>query len=217
MTGTGTHRCTRCAAGGTTAGTRLKEAHHKFRGERDRQQRLQEVAKHERLPPHPHCVRFVKAWEEDYRLYIQTELCRCSLASYAQENHSIPERTVWEYLVDLLLVGLSPELHAVIKEMMQPNPNKRPTIDQLLERPEVKKVLRRRKVYVAWRRSLAWTLPVSWFKALWGHPQRCEAASSHQLFPDSDCFSDGLLLFWLPGCIAFIGGDGRYLLGQFIS
>lgn len=294
----------------------VKEAHHKFRGERDRQQRLQEVAKHERLPPHPHCVRFVKAWEEDYRLYIQTELCRCSLASYAQENHSIPERTVWEYLVDLLLglkhlhdhnlvhldvkpenifiakegfcklgdfglvldltlddskdplegdpcylapeimegtftkaadvfsLGitvlelacdlelpgqgenwhvlrsgtlpdyharrLSPELHAVIKEMMQPNPNKRPTIDQLLERPEVKKVLRRRKVYVAWRRSvariqdlfllglfwlqgffqLAWTLPVSWFKALWGHPQRCEAASSHQLFPDSDCFSD---------------------------
>lgn len=81
----------------------VKEAHHKFRGERDRQQRLQEVAKHERLPPHPHCVRFVKAWEEDYRLYIQTELCRCSLASYAQENHSIPERTVWEYLVDLLL------------------------------------------------------------------------------------------------------------------
>lgn len=293
----------------------VKEAHHKFRGERDRQQRLQEVAKHERLPPHPHCVRFVKAWEEDYRLYIQTELCRCSLASYAQENHSIPERTVWEYLVDLLLAlkhlhdhnlvhldikpdnifiakegfcklgdfglvldlalddstdplegdacylapetmggtftkaadvfslgitalelacdlelpghgenwhmlrsgalpdyiaqRLSPELRAVIEEMMQPDPHKRPTVDQLLERPEIKKVLQQRKAYVAWRRSVAriqdlfmaglywlqgilrwaWTLPVSWFKALWGRSHRYDI-SPQQSLSDTDCFSD---------------------------
>lgn len=293
----------------------VKEAHHKFRGERDRQMRLQEVAKHERLPPHPHCVRFVKAWEEDYRLYIQTELCHCSLATYAEENHNIPEHVVWQYLVDLLLglkhlhdhnlvhldvkpenifiakegfcklgdfglvldltlddstdplegdpcylapeimegnftkaadvfsLGittlelacdlelpgqgenwhvlrsgtlpdyiaqrLSPELRTMIEEMMQPNPNKRPTVDQLLERPEIKKVLRQRRVYVAWRRSvariqdlvllglfwlhgllqLAWTLPVSWFKALWGSPGLCEI-SPQQSLSDTDCFSD---------------------------
>lgn len=294
----------------------VKEAHHKFRGERDRQMRLQEVAKHERLPPHPHCVRFVKAWEEDYRLYIQTELCDCSLASYTEENHNIPERLVWEYLVDLLLglkhlhdhnlvhldvkpenifiakegfcklgdfglvldltqddstdplegdpcylapeimegnftkaadvfsLGitilelacdlelpgqgenwhvlrsgtlpdyiaqrLSPELRTVIEEMMNPNPNKRATVDQLLERPEVKKVLRQRKFYVAWRRSVAriqdlvlfglfwlqgflqlsWTRPASWVKALFcGRPGNSQITPQQSL-SDTDCFSD---------------------------
>ncbi|XP_064477272.1 membrane-associated tyrosine- and threonine-specific cdc2-inhibitory kinase-like [Ornithodoros turicata] len=80
----------------------VKESHARFRGWRDRDQRLEEVAKHEQLPPHPHCLRFVKAWEEDFRLYIQTELCASSLSSYAEKHHDIPEQVVWNYLVDLL-------------------------------------------------------------------------------------------------------------------
>ena len=41
-----------------------------------RKRKLEEVAKHEKLPKHPNCVRFVKAWEEKCHLYIQTELCQ---------------------------------------------------------------------------------------------------------------------------------------------
>lgn len=81
----------------------VKVAHHQFRGQRDRRLKLQEVAKHELLPPHPHCVRFIKAWEEDCRLYIQTELCECSLAAYTEQHHNLSEQVVWEFLVDLLL------------------------------------------------------------------------------------------------------------------
>ena len=37
---------------------------------------VEEVAKHEELPPHPNFVKFYRAWEEKQRLYIQTELCQ---------------------------------------------------------------------------------------------------------------------------------------------
>lgn len=80
----------------------VKEAHRQFSSSYNRQEKLQEVAKHEQLPPHPNCVRFVKAWEEECRLYIQMELCQSNLTAYAEEHHHIPERTVWDYLVDLL-------------------------------------------------------------------------------------------------------------------
>ena len=40
-----------------------------------RKRKLEEVAKHEKLPKHTNCVEFVKAWEEKQHLYIQTELC----------------------------------------------------------------------------------------------------------------------------------------------
>lgn len=41
-----------------------------------RRRKLEEVAKHETLPPHPNCVTFYRAWEERQRLYIQAELCK---------------------------------------------------------------------------------------------------------------------------------------------
>ena len=41
-----------------------------------RRQKLDEVEKHETLPPHPNCVQFHRAWEERQHLYIQTELCQ---------------------------------------------------------------------------------------------------------------------------------------------
>ncbi|XP_054724685.1 LOW QUALITY PROTEIN: membrane-associated tyrosine- and threonine-specific cdc2-inhibitory kinase-like [Uloborus diversus] len=81
----------------------IKRAKDKFCGKSDRDRKLQEVLKHELLPGHPNCVRFYKAWEERQHLYIQTELCSCSLSQYAERNHTIPEQTVWNFLVDLLL------------------------------------------------------------------------------------------------------------------
>ena len=49
---------------------------------------------------------FHGAWEERDHLYMQTELCATSMADLADAEHSIPESTVWAYMVDLLLVGI---------------------------------------------------------------------------------------------------------------
>ncbi|CAH1786957.1 unnamed protein product [Owenia fusiformis] len=81
----------------------VKRSRERFRGGTDRKRKLEEVAKHERLPRHPNCVHLVKAWEEKQHLYIQTELCDTSLENYSENNHNIPERLVWNYLVDLLM------------------------------------------------------------------------------------------------------------------
>lgn len=81
----------------------VKRSRERFRGNLDRQRKLEEVKKHEELPKHTNCIRFIKAWEERQHLYIQSELCEMSLSNYAEENHDIPERLIWKYLVDLLL------------------------------------------------------------------------------------------------------------------
>ncbi|XP_065900726.1 membrane-associated tyrosine- and threonine-specific cdc2-inhibitory kinase-like [Dysidea avara] len=79
----------------------VKRSSQKFRGEWDRKNRLAEVEKHERLPPHPNCVRFVKAWEERGHLYIQTELCKMSMSEYADLHGKIAESLIWGFLLDL--------------------------------------------------------------------------------------------------------------------
>ncbi|KAK2147709.1 hypothetical protein LSH36_540g01066 [Paralvinella palmiformis] len=81
----------------------VKRSRERFRGQSDRKRKLEEVAKHEKLPHHPNCVRFYKAWEEKQHLYIQTELCQTSLNNFADQNHNIPERLIKNYLVDLLM------------------------------------------------------------------------------------------------------------------
>lgn len=80
----------------------VKQSKEKFKGEVDRLRKLEEVAKHQVLPPHPSLVKFYRAWEEKHRLYIQIELCQTSLSSYAESHHNIPESTIWQFLVDLL-------------------------------------------------------------------------------------------------------------------
>lgn len=80
----------------------IKKSKERFKGHQDRIRKLEEVAKHEELPPHPGLVKFYSAWEEKQRLYIQIELCRMSLSSYAELHHNIPERVIWQFLVDLL-------------------------------------------------------------------------------------------------------------------
>lgn len=79
----------------------VKKSRVRFRGEFDRQQRLDEVKKHERLRFHPNCVKLIQAWEERQQLYIQTELCDMSLTDFCEKNNNIDEKIVWEILVDL--------------------------------------------------------------------------------------------------------------------
>lgn len=81
----------------------VKRSREPFKGESDRLYKLEEVKKHEQLPKHRNCVKFFKAWEERHHLYIQTELCDTSLGHFADQNHEIPERLIWKYLVDLLM------------------------------------------------------------------------------------------------------------------
>lgn len=80
----------------------IKKSCRPFRGEFDRRQKLAEVEKHERLPQHPNCVQFYKAWEERHLLYIQTELCRMSLSEYADLHGKVPEQRIWHMLIDLV-------------------------------------------------------------------------------------------------------------------
>jgi membrane-associated tyrosine/threonine-specific cdc2-inhibitory kinase len=82
----------------------VKISRQGFRGELDRSYRLQEVNRHEVLKPHPNCVRFYRAWEEEGHLYIQTELCQQSLKSYCEQFHDPPDEAfVWQCLADLAL------------------------------------------------------------------------------------------------------------------
>ncbi|KAH0626584.1 hypothetical protein JD844_001651 [Phrynosoma platyrhinos] len=80
----------------------VKRSVEPFRGEGDRQRKLAEVRKHERVGHHPNCVSFVQAWEERGQLYIQTELCPGSLLQYCEKYGPLPEWQVRAFLWDLL-------------------------------------------------------------------------------------------------------------------
>lgn len=80
----------------------VKRSRDRFKGHSDKRRKLEEVKKHESLSKHPNCVEFHRAWAERGHLYIQTELCKMSLQAYAEQNHNIPERVLWSFLVDLI-------------------------------------------------------------------------------------------------------------------
>ncbi|XP_074854502.1 membrane-associated tyrosine- and threonine-specific cdc2-inhibitory kinase [Carettochelys insculpta] len=80
----------------------VKRSVEPFRGPGDRQRKLAEVRKHERVGRHPNCVSFVRAWEERGQLYIQTELCPASLLQYCEGHGRLPEGQVRACLWDLL-------------------------------------------------------------------------------------------------------------------
>lgn len=67
-------------------------------------ERLEEVRRYEQLSDHEHCITLYKAWEQDYCLYMQLELCKGSLDTYFAENKTISEQNIWDILLDLLLV-----------------------------------------------------------------------------------------------------------------
>ncbi|EDV99186.1 membrane-associated tyrosine- and threonine-specific cdc2-inhibitory kinase [Drosophila grimshawi] len=72
------------------------------RSEHDRAERLEEVRRYEELSGHQNCVRFIRAWEQNCRLFVQMELCRESLLQYLSRCRQIPEKRIWHILLDLL-------------------------------------------------------------------------------------------------------------------
>lgn len=82
----------------------VKKSLHPFFNESDRHRKFQEVERHEMLPPHPNCVRYIQSWEENGYLYIQQELCARTLEKEMEtvyNNTCIPENRVWDYLIDI--------------------------------------------------------------------------------------------------------------------
>ena len=73
-----------------------------YKGQSDRVRKLEEVRKHQFLPPHCNLVRFYHSWEEKARLYQQFELCSSSLQDLAL-NGRLSQALTWSYMVDLLL------------------------------------------------------------------------------------------------------------------
>jgi membrane-associated tyrosine/threonine-specific cdc2-inhibitory kinase len=79
----------------------VKRSAEKFKGALDRKKKLTEVEKHEKLPLHPNLVKFVRAWEERSRLYIQIELCLMTLAEYADVHGRLDDQLGMKFLIDL--------------------------------------------------------------------------------------------------------------------
>ncbi|VDK85160.1 unnamed protein product [Litomosoides sigmodontis] len=72
-----------------------------FHSPADREDKLREVKKHELLPKHPNLISYIRAWEEYGFLYIQTELCQCSLLDYKMKVGTIPEKDLWLFFGDI--------------------------------------------------------------------------------------------------------------------
>jgi len=89
----------------------------------DRLRKLQEVRNHQTLPPHPNCVNYYDSWEEDGYLYIQVELCKASLNQILDDcdDNKLPERLIWEYLLDLLLAVKHLHDHDLIHMDIKPD------------------------------------------------------------------------------------------------
>lgn len=77
-----------------------------YRGMSDREMKIGEVKKIEGIPVHPNLVRFVRAWEENHRLYIQMELCETSLDAFAKLHGALDEAAVWNIFLDMVKVAL---------------------------------------------------------------------------------------------------------------
>nr|XP_014097665.1 membrane-associated tyrosine- and threonine-specific cdc2-inhibitory kinase [Bactrocera oleae]XP_014097666.1 membrane-associated tyrosine- and threonine-specific cdc2-inhibitory kinase [Bactrocera oleae] len=81
----------------------IKMSKELYRSEHYRQERLEEVRRYEQFSGHANFVQFYRAWEQNDRLYMQMELCRESLDRYLVRRRHIPEETIWNILLDLLL------------------------------------------------------------------------------------------------------------------
>ena len=80
----------------------VKIAKEMYKGQSDRNRKLEEVRKHQFLPPHSNLVRFYKSWEERARLYQQFELCQSNLQDLGGLDGRLKEDVIWAYMVDLL-------------------------------------------------------------------------------------------------------------------
>lgn len=82
----------------------IKRTKECFRSSADRDEKLAEVRKHERIPTHENCISLIHAWEQDDHVYLQMELGNTSLDVYADNNPNISEGRLWNILLDMLLV-----------------------------------------------------------------------------------------------------------------
>lgn len=74
-----------------------------FTGKADKKSKMKEASTMNKLK-HPHCVKFVDAWEERASLYIQTELCELgSLKDFMYKHGPLSEDQIWSFLTDMLL------------------------------------------------------------------------------------------------------------------
>merc|ERR1719394_2005981 len=80
----------------------VKIAKEMYKGQSDQNRKLEEVRKHQFLPPHSNLVRFYKSWEERARLYQQFELCQSNLQDLGGLDGRLKEDVIWAYMVDLL-------------------------------------------------------------------------------------------------------------------
>lgn len=99
------HQCNSSRELGACAEYAVKKSIQPFISSKDRERKFQEVRQHQSLPPHPNCVMFIQAWEEDGFLFIQQELCERTLDQDMIMNYSnsqMPEPRCMDYLLDLL-------------------------------------------------------------------------------------------------------------------
>lgn len=82
----------------------IKKTKQMYRSETYRRERLEEVKRYEQFSDNEHCVTLYKAWEQEDLLYMQIELCSCSVQDYVMEVVNVPESFVWSFLFDMLLV-----------------------------------------------------------------------------------------------------------------
>jgi len=97
----------------------VKIAREVYKGPTDRAKKLEEVRKHQFLPPHSNLVRLYHSWEEKARLYQQFELCKENLQEMGQEG-SLDEDTIWGYMVDLLLAVQHLHDHSLVHMDIKP-------------------------------------------------------------------------------------------------
>lgn len=84
----------------------VKEIKNEMRSERERERVLREIYALATQGDNVHVVRFFSAWEQDGKLYIQTELCEASLAAIRKERGPQPEPVLREILLQIA-VGLA--------------------------------------------------------------------------------------------------------------
>uniref|UniRef100_A0A7E5A0I1 non-specific serine/threonine protein kinase n=1 Tax=Panagrellus redivivus TaxID=6233 RepID=A0A7E5A0I1_PANRE len=76
----------------------IKVSNHYYNSSARRDRALEEVRLHEFLPPHKNIVRFIMAWEERDRLYIQLELCKGQdLRQMHSSKNPVNEKQIWKW------------------------------------------------------------------------------------------------------------------------
>eukprot|EP00899_Mesostigma_viride_P022184 jgi/Mesvir1/314/Mv22726-RA.1 len=81
----------------------VKRSRRKFKGRRDRERLLNEVALVQELPEHPRVVRYFRGWQQDMHLYIQMELCVGGNLRTLIDNlpGPMPDEQIWRYVRDV--------------------------------------------------------------------------------------------------------------------